>query len=206
MGGMFTAGGISSLYPAPGAGAPKPEFRSWAKMLRAALTRHDAAADIHTAMCKALIASPLFTSATHIMGYHAFGSEIDLRPLLTLAPEKQYYLGRIESQKTREMTIRLIEGSTLVRHPLGPLQPTADAEEVAASVIDLVAVPGLSFDERGNRLGFGMGFYDRVLARLRPDAVRIGVTYNALVVPQLPSEEHDERVQYLLTETGIIEL
>lgn len=157
-------------------------------------------------MCKILVESQLFQDAQHIMGYNAFGSEIDLRPLLSLEPAKHYYIGRIESQKTRTMTIRNIEGATFVRHPLGPLQPTPDAAEAAATDIDMVIVPGLSFDEQGNRLGFGMGFYDRVLARLRPDAIRIGVTYEALVVPSLPSEEHDERVQYLLTEIGLRKL
>ena len=200
---MFTAGGISSLYPAPGTGAPKSEFRSWAKKLRAALTRHDAAPEVQLLICKILSEFPPFIQAEHVMAYHAFGSEIDLRPVLSIVPGKHYYLGRIESQKTREMSVRLIEGSTLIRHPLGPLQPTADATMVDPALIDVVVMPGLSFDEAGNRLGFGMGFYDRLVARMRPDAIRIGVTYEALVVPTLPSEEHDERVQYLLTETGI---
>jgi 5-formyltetrahydrofolate cyclo-ligase len=70
-------------------------------------------------------------------------------------------------------------------------------------VVDVALVPGLVFDVRGTRLGFGAGFYDRLLPSLRAGIPIIGVTRDALVVPELPSEAHDVLMVYLVTESGV---
>jgi 5-formyltetrahydrofolate cyclo-ligase len=64
-------------------------------------------------------------------------------------------------------------------------------------------VPGLAFDRRGHRVGHGLGYYDRLLARLPPDALRIGVVPAALVVTALPADDHDIAMTLLATEHGV---
>lgn len=80
-------------------------------------------------------------------------------------------------------------------------EPPADAPEVSAAEIGLFFLPGLGFDPKGARLGYGAGFYDRALAH--SEALRIGLCFEAQQLPELPQEQHDLRVHALLTERGL---
>lgn len=200
---MFTAKDLADLYPAPMPTALKEDFRTWAKAARTRISAAPDIAAVHTAVCQNIVDYEGFQQATHVMFYIAFGSEVRLRRVLEFAPDKQYYTSRIENQQRGEMSVRKIAGAQLIKHPFGPLEPSETAEQVPETTLDVVLVPGLAFDERGTRLGYGMGFYDRTLAKLRPDAIRVGVTLDALVVPTLPSEDHDERMHVLITESGV---
>lgn len=200
---MFTAQDLADLYPAPIPTASKEDFRTWAKSMRTRIAAAPNIGDVYAAICENITSYERFQAATHVLMYIAFGSEVRLRGVLERAPEKQYYTTRIENQQTGEMTVRALAGATLIKHPFGPLEPAPDTKVVSESLLDVILVPGLTFDEQGTRLGYGMGFYDRTLAKLRPDAVRIGVTLDALVVPTLPSEDHDERMDALITESGV---
>lgn len=71
-------------------------------------------------------------------------------------------------------------------------EPVSDAE------LDLVVVPGLAFDRRGWRVGFGAGLYDRFLAGV--DAPRVGLAFSLQIEPSLPVEPHDEPVDWIVTE------
>ena len=68
--------------------------------------------------------------------------------------------------------------------------------------IDLVCVPGLGFDQVGNRLGSGRGYYDRLLPRLRSDAIKVGLAYECQIVPQLSTEPHDVPMDLVITEAN----
>lgn len=70
--------------------------------------------------------------------------------------------------------------------------------------LDLIFVPGVAFDRKGRRLGYGKGFFDRLLADA-PSVHRIGLGFSFQVVEDLPEEEHDERLDGVLTEEGLIE-
>jgi 5-formyltetrahydrofolate cyclo-ligase len=65
----------------------------------------------------------------------------------------------------------------------------------------LLFVPGLGFDRRGHRLGYGGGLYDRYLASLPPSVLRVGLTYDECVVDRLPAEPHDVPMHWVLTPT-----
>jgi 5-formyltetrahydrofolate cyclo-ligase len=69
--------------------------------------------------------------------------------------------------------------------------------------VDLVLVPGVAFDRRGGRLGYGKGYFDRFLRKLRPDAVRMGLAFDCQVVAHLPQCAYDVPVDVLVTESGV---
>lgn len=71
--------------------------------------------------------------------------------------------------------------------------------------IDLVIVPGVVFDKKGNRLGFGVGFYDRFLGKLSEKTNLIALAFELQLVDNVPSRSHDIAVDYLITERGIID-
>jgi 5-formyltetrahydrofolate cyclo-ligase len=87
----------------------------------------------------------------------------------------------------------------LVPGPLGAREPPSGAPDVAPDEIDCVLVPGLGFSLDGHRLGRGGGHYDATLAAM-PRATRIGVAFEAQLMPTLPREPHDASLDALVTE------
>jgi len=77
-------------------------------------------------------------------------------------------------------------------------------ETVDLSALDMVVVPGVVFDKRGHRLGYGKGFYDRTLSRCSKDCVKVGLAYDFQLIEALPSAEHDEELSLLITEERIL--
>lgn len=84
----------------------------------------------------------------------------------------------------------------------GLREPPNDAE--VAPPPDLIFVPGLAFDAQGGRLGRGKGFYDAALRRL--PGFRLGICFESQRLPLVPTTPHDQRVQALLTESGLWEV
>jgi 5-formyltetrahydrofolate cyclo-ligase len=89
------------------------------------------------------------------------------------------------------------------QHRFGYEQPVPTAPEIDPGRIDAVLVPGLCFDRRGGRLGWGRGYYDQLLTRMRPDVWTVGVTLERRIVDSVPSEPHDMKMTMLATEEGL---
>jgi len=89
------------------------------------------------------------------------------------------------------------------RSRYGTAEPAPGAAPLDLGPGDVVLVPALAFDRSGFRLGHGGGHYDRYLASLPTGVVTVGITTDDSIVPQLPVEPHDRRVDFLCTESGI---
>lgn len=88
----------------------------------------------------------------------------------------------------------------------GILEPNKERTTQAvldASTIELALVPGSVFDRNGGRLGYGGGYYDRFFAEKAPQALRVGLAYEIQLVAEVPLEEHDKRMDYLVTEKAV---
>jgi 5-formyltetrahydrofolate cyclo-ligase len=96
---------------------------------------------------------------------------------------------------------RFLPGQT-IRHRFGMDMPNQHCEIVPREHIKTVLVPALLVDRNGNRLGFGGGYYDRFLAE-NPHCERIATVFSWQVVPRLPSESHDQQMDFILTEQGL---
>jgi 5-formyltetrahydrofolate cyclo-ligase len=138
----------------------------------------------------------LLREAETVMAYLAFRNELDLGLLFQLLPDIQWVLPRIQGQR---MVLHPYDPQRLVRHPYGMLEPRADAPIVDPQDVDVVLVPGVSFDSRGGRLGFGGGFYDRFLTRT--SAIRVGICHDRCMADELPCAEHDQRMDWVVTPT-----
>jgi len=81
--------------------------------------------------------------------------------------------------------------------------PSPDADEM---VPDLVLVPMLAFDRQGHRLGYGGGYYDRTIARLREvgDVLAVGLAFSGQVRDELPVEPHDMHLDWIITESAAL--
>jgi 5-formyltetrahydrofolate cyclo-ligase len=89
----------------------------------------------------------------------------------------------------------------------GILEPSADEPVVSLEEVDVILVPGLAFDTYGNRLGYGKGYYDRLLtgmdALLRCPLL-VGISYDETLFECLPSEPHDIRMDVIATPTQVL--
>jgi 5-formyltetrahydrofolate cyclo-ligase len=94
-------------------------------------------------------------------------------------------------------------GEPLVEAKMKIMEPPPEAKEVLP---DLLFVPLAAFDRKGHRLGYGAGFYDRSLAKLRAikPILAIGVAFEVQELLDLPQEPHDEPLDYVLTERSLI--
>ena len=141
-----------------------------------------------------------YKEAKDILTYWAFGSEIDLSELNN--DNKNFYLSRTPNISSLGLSIHSMD-SELEQHKYGYWQPLAGSAIVAPEQIDLVLVPALAFDELGNRLGYGKGYYDRLLAKM-PQAEFLGVSARALIFKNLPSTSFDIPMDYIVSEDGLI--
>ena len=149
---------------------------------------------------------PEFYSAKAVLLYAAKGSEVHtdgmIQSALSLGKKVALPLAKKE---TRSLEIYWISAnSKLALGSYGILEPPALPENMAMpGEIDLVVVPGVSFDRRGHRIGYGMGYYDSFLSGMK--CPKIGLAYEMQIVPHVPNEPHDVAVDRILTEKGIIE-
>jgi len=160
--------------------------------------------ELSAAVVGGIAASEAFRSATTVLTYLAFGSEVDLSSL-TEASRKRFAAPLTHSLDTA-LTFHVLEGADLVTGRSGFREPMAAALQVSLAEVDMVLVPGLAFDATGARLGYGKGFYDRFLAQLAtecPDVPTVGVTLEELVFSALPEDPHDVKVSHLATQAGV---
>ncbi|MBI4399828.1 5-formyltetrahydrofolate cyclo-ligase, partial [Candidatus Micrarchaeota archaeon] len=70
--------------------------------------------------------------------------------------------------------------------------------------IQLVIVPGIAFDLKGNRIGYGLGYYDKLLPKLK--CPKLALAFNFQVLPEIVEEKHDVKVDKIITETDVINI
>lgn len=147
---------------------------------------------------------PVLASARVVAGYLSLPDEIPPEPLMA-ALHRAGRIVAVPAWNAAARTYRfrrwspdapLREGPMRVREP-------ADGDVVPDGDIEVVLVPGLAFDRHGWRLGFGGGWYDRMLARCCSSAVFCALAFEEQIVPEVPAEAHDIRMHWIATPGGI---
>jgi 5-formyltetrahydrofolate cyclo-ligase len=180
----------------------KSVLRAQCRARRDAMTG-EAVAAASASIREHLMAWPMFQQAQMVMAYMAFGNEINLVPLMEQFRDKRWVIPRTLMKPEPHLVLHPYDSTRLVRHRYGMLEPDASLPVIKPGALDLVLVPGVAFDQRGYRLGFGGGFYDRFL--LLVTANTAGIVYKTLVVDQVPNDEFDQPVKFLACEAGIYE-
>ncbi|MFT3730122.1 MAG: 5-formyltetrahydrofolate cyclo-ligase [Hyphomicrobium sp.] len=140
---------------------------------------------------------------TIVSGFAAIRDEINPAPLMAwLQAEGMKLALPVMLGKGKPLVMRSWSpGDVMAPAAWGIAEPTDDKPEVDP---DIVLVPLLAFDERGYRLGYGGGFYDRTLNRLRKlkPIIAIGLAYDEQRVDVVPAESYDEKLDWVLTPSG----
>lgn len=161
------------------------------------------------ALCQYFLTSELFKQCQHIGFYRSYQSEIDTGLLLenTLATNKSCYLPRLHPELNQLLFMPYQLGDPLVKNRFGIEEPPLVAERVMlAWNLDVVLVPLIAFDDTGQRLGSGAGYYDRTFAfkKQRPLPILLGLAYSLQQVPSLVAAPWDVPLDGVLTEKGLV--
>jgi 5-formyltetrahydrofolate cyclo-ligase len=133
--------------------------------------------------------------------FASMGDEIDTAPLDDAARARG--LVRVyPAVQDDNLVFRALPASVrahdLPRAKFGAPQPTVDFSEMPLSSCSLVVVPGLAFDARGGRVGYGRGFYDRALAGIDSERA-VGLCFDEQIVEAVPMTDHDVGLRRLCT-------
>lgn len=150
-----------------------------------------------------LLAMEELRHARTVMAFWSFGSEVDTLGLLERlrAAGKRVALPRIEERDV--VPVAYATGDPLSETPFGAREPVA-GRVLDPSELDVVVVPGVAFDRDGGRVGYGAGFYDRLLEKVRKDAFAAAVAFGVQIVERVPVGGTDRRVDAVVTEREVI--
>lgn len=144
----------------------------------------------------ALEAHPAFRVANTILLYHSLKDEVDTHAFIRKwSNEKRILLPVVVGD---ELELRIYSGpEDMATGSYGIEEPTGEIFTDYAT-IEFIAVPGVAFDAKGNRLGRGKGYYDRLLPQI-PSAYKAGICFPFQLVEEVPADSFDVRMDIIIT-------
>lgn len=157
-----------------------------------------------------LIGLEKFSLSRLVMTYMSFNNEVETGGLIKRLIETGKRIavpltvrGDWKSRHILPCEIKDME-TGLAPGTYGILEPTEPLHVVDPKEIDLVIVPGVAFDLKRNRIGFGAGYYDRFLSTLPVECIKIGLAFDLQVVDEIPAGEFDIPLNMIITESRVI--
>ena len=163
--------------------------------------------DLH--IRETLFSLPEFLSAKTVLFYVSFRSEVETLSLIreSLAMGKRVVLPKVD-RANHVLTLYEIKNmNELSPGYMGIPEPDLPDERCAViEDIDLAIIPGAGFDLSGNRLGYGVGYYDGLLSQRTKNIQIIALAYDEQLVDSIPAEKHDVRVNLIVTDKRVIRI
>lgn len=157
------------------------------------------------AVADRLLALPQVQAARTVLAYSATTEELDLAEAIVRLRANGATIAypRIEGPGVLSLRVVRDEGR-LAGGQLGIREPAEEAPRIEPSVIDVALVPGVAFDPAGRRLGYGGGYYDRLIPSLPDGCTVIGVAFDEQILEAVPSDERDALVHLVVTPTRVL--
>jgi len=155
------------------------------------------------AIAEGLLALPELRAARKVMLFSSFDSEVETAAMIErlAVMGKELALPRVEG--TDIVAVAYRSGDPVREAWFGAKEPL-DARILSPAEIDVVVTPGLGFDRAGHRLGYGSGFYDRFLRRVRPDAFKVAIAFHLQLLDEVPWRSDEVPVDAIVTESQTI--
>ena len=157
--------------------------------------------------CQFLMETEQFKNASVVMLYLPLPHEVDTTPVILTAWQKGKTVAvpKISWQQRHMLPVEITSlesgfstGDSGLKNPITGVPTPIDD-------IDVVVTPGLAFNKKGDRLGRGGAFFDRFFSSKSLDAIKIGFAFSQQLVDDIPIEEHDMKVDMVVTDEGIID-
>lgn len=182
----------------------KKELRIKYKSLRSELSQDDIA-EQSLAIANKSLSLPIWEKDY----FHLFLSisgmnEVDTEFILHILSGKDKHILLSKSDfETRQMTHFLLTDNTKIRKNSYGIPEPVDGIEIPADKIEVVFVPLLAFDDSGNRIGYGKGFYDKFLAQCKPETIKVGLSFFEAVEPWEDVFESDVKLDFCVTPENV---
>lgn len=154
-----------------------------------------------------LLSLPQFQKADTVFIYLSFNKEIDTRSIIEVAWHKQKRV-LVPVCRKEDKSLLLSELKCFTEIGRGTWNIPEPKKEYIRPIpreqVSLAIIPGLAFDLRGSRLGYGAGYYDRFLPQLPPECPLIALAYDFQVIEHIPCEPHDVPVNIIVTEKRVL--
>ncbi|KAB2831967.1 MAG: 5-formyltetrahydrofolate cyclo-ligase [Candidatus Dadabacteria bacterium] len=150
---------------------------------------------------------PEYQTAHTVMFFATFGSEVDTLGIITdaLKGGKTVVLPKVDRGQKKLRLYRILDpGELRPGHMKIPEPAVGEERQVSPEKIDLIAVPGVAFDSSGARLGYGGGYYDRLLGGLLKLPHLVVLAFEEQIVPEVPREPHDVLIDLIVTDQRTI--
>ena len=186
----------------------KKALRAWARRQRAEFLSQDddSRTEMSTRLSEAFLALIAERSWIHIAVFIPLPGEPDIwtqSQQLMARHAARIYAPRMMPENQLDL-VMITNTTALVRGPFGVIEPPLESTALAdLTALDAIFIPGLAFSKDG-RLGFGGGWYDRLLARIPDKTIKIGVCWNELLIDSVPMDAWDVHVDGILTEAGFV--
>lgn len=162
-------------------------------------------ADTDAKIVKKFLDSELYQKSTYIMVYVSFDTEINTHTLIKQAlKDGKHIIVPISKKEDHTLILSEIKNfpDDLEEGNYGILEVRPDRLRIVdPGVIDLVIVPGCAFTQKGNRMGFGGGYYDRFLETINKNCPTVALIRDDFIFDEIPMEAHDKNVNYMVTES-----
>lgn len=153
-------------------------------------------------ICEHLQAAPSFQNAQTVLAYFSFRQEPDLSPLFSL--RKTWGFPRCEGKNLVWHSWFPQSSFALQKGAYGISEPSSDSPLIDPETVDLLLIPAVACDTQGYRLGYGGGFYDRLLSTSPWATIAtIGIVFDFARVPELPHDRWDQPLEEICTEAGL---
>jgi 5-formyltetrahydrofolate cyclo-ligase len=149
---------------------------------------------------------PLLSAKGPVITYIATQSEARTSQLIDflLAEKREIYAPCVK--KMQICPLRITKSCKMTQNPYGIYEPVSGSKIRSLKNISAVIIPGIAFDMRGNRLGFGGGYFDKFLKRLPEKTLKIAFAFSTQIVKYAPRERHDIKMDYIVTEKGVYQV
>ena len=159
-------------------------------------------------IAKKILEADWFKEADIVLSYHAFRSEVEVDALnrAVLTQGKKLYLPKTYVKEKQIRFFEITDLSKLKRGYQKIWEPTGEEPEFSFETVKeeqkkvLMIMPGTAYDARGYRMGYGGGYYDRYLEQT--NCVKAGLCFESFLLPSVPHEAHDVRMDRIFTEEG----
>jgi 5-formyltetrahydrofolate cyclo-ligase len=160
-----------------------------------------------TSVRQKLFALDEFKNALTVLFYASFRSEVDTIQSIrdSLKTGKRIALPKVDKEKQRLGIYTIQDLSEVSPGYMGIPEPIPSMNrEVVIDEIDIVIMPGAGFDIRGNRLGYGAGYYDKLLPRSNRKLTTVALAFEEQIADDVPAEPHDVKVDMIITDKRVI--
>lgn len=154
-----------------------------------------------------IVDAGLLNNKNSIMTYLDFRNEVRTGDILSYALANNLTLSiPVCIPETKELiAARIAALEELAVGHYGIREPKPEKTRITdCNTLDIVFTPGAVFDDHGNRIGYGAGYYDKFFKRLGKDVLKVALAYSFQVVDQVPADEYDIPVDFIVTEKEVI--